>query len=263
MEVARRHARRLAERSPARRARSARVLETGLPGLLSECRPSWPAPSCRHRAAPSRRAGSRIPTSAPSTSSWKAPRPSWCCSVGISVTVRWSLGHPRRYDITATTPGRPADRIATADHRASDGSGRPTHHAAVDDTKAPVDRRGRATSLEGGEPVLVPSRQPSLVSLPLFSTTSWRNPSVDCPCEATVRATEQATVGACGGRTARHSCGVLWRRHTVAVCGDQHLRRPQHHGTWRSLAARLLWEQEVAGSNPAVPTPARAWRQDR
>jgi hypothetical protein len=25
-------------------------------------------------------------------------------------------------------------------------------------------------------------------------------------------------------------------------------------GTWRSLVARLLWEQEVAGSNPAVPT---------
>jgi hypothetical protein len=27
-----------------------------------------------------------------------------------------------------------------------------------------------------------------------------------------------------------------------------------HHGTWRSLAAHLLWEQGVAGSNPAVPT---------
>src|SRR5688500_9954525 len=26
------------------------------------------------------------------------------------------------------------------------------------------------------------------------------------------------------------------------------------YGTWRSLVARLLWEQEVAGSNPAVPT---------
>jgi hypothetical protein len=25
-------------------------------------------------------------------------------------------------------------------------------------------------------------------------------------------------------------------------------------GTWRSLAAHLLWEQGVAGSNPAVPT---------
>ena len=26
------------------------------------------------------------------------------------------------------------------------------------------------------------------------------------------------------------------------------------HGTWRSLVARLLWEQDVAGSNPVVPT---------
>jgi hypothetical protein len=26
------------------------------------------------------------------------------------------------------------------------------------------------------------------------------------------------------------------------------------YGEWRSLAARLLWEQEAAGSNPASPT---------
>lgn len=25
-------------------------------------------------------------------------------------------------------------------------------------------------------------------------------------------------------------------------------------GMWRSLVARLLWEQDVAGSNPAIPT---------
>src|SRR5215208_1630853 len=27
------------------------------------------------------------------------------------------------------------------------------------------------------------------------------------------------------------------------------------HGAWRSLVARLLWEQEVPGSNPGAPTP--------
>ena len=26
------------------------------------------------------------------------------------------------------------------------------------------------------------------------------------------------------------------------------------NGMWRSLAARLLWEQEVRGSNPRIPT---------
>src|SRR3954452_3413653 len=29
------------------------------------------------------------------------------------------------------------------------------------------------------------------------------------------------------------------------------------HGAWRSLVARLLWEQEVAGSNPAAPMTAK------
>lgn len=29
------------------------------------------------------------------------------------------------------------------------------------------------------------------------------------------------------------------------------------HGTWRSMVARLLWVQEVPGSNPGVPTPVR------
>ena len=27
-------------------------------------------------------------------------------------------------------------------------------------------------------------------------------------------------------------------------------------GAWRSLVARLLWEQEVGGSNPSAPTTA-------
>jgi hypothetical protein len=36
-------------------------------------------------------------------------------------------------------------------------------------------------------------------------------------------------------------------------------------GAWRSLVARLLWEQEVAGSNPAAPTdhPAPCMRVRR
>jgi hypothetical protein len=30
------------------------------------------------------------------------------------------------------------------------------------------------------------------------------------------------------------------------------------HGAWRSLVARLLWEQEVGGSNPPAPIAAEA-----
>lgn len=32
--------------------------------------------------------------------------------------------------------------------------------------------------------------------------------------------------------------------------------RPKRGGAWRSLVAHLLWEQGVAGSNPAAPTTA-------
>ena len=30
-------------------------------------------------------------------------------------------------------------------------------------------------------------------------------------------------------------------------------------GAWRSLVARLLWEQEVGGSNPLAPTNKINW----
>ena len=32
------------------------------------------------------------------------------------------------------------------------------------------------------------------------------------------------------------------------------LTSPSEIGAWRSLVARLLWEQEVGGSNPLAPT---------
>lgn len=37
------------------------------------------------------------------------------------------------------------------------------------------------------------------------------------------------------------------------MCAPLRLAR-QFFGMWRSLVARLLWEQDVAGSNPAIPT---------
>src|SRR4051794_8032453 len=41
--------------------------------------------------------------------------------------------------------------------------------------------------------------------------------------------------------------------------GDPRARTPYlfHHGAWRSLVARLLWEQEVPGSNPGAPMTGR------
>jgi hypothetical protein len=50
---------------------------------------------------------------------------------------------------------------------------------------------------------------------------------------------------------------VVLRRYAGRLKANQQANRRSPsvvHGTWRSLAAHLLWEQGVAGSNPAVPT---------
>ena len=41
---------------------------------------------------------------------------------------------------------------------------------------------------------------------------------------------------------------------SLGTSGVFRLELPRFFGTWRSLVARLLWEQDVAGSNPVVPT---------
>ena len=71
------------------------------------------------------------------------------------------------------------------------------------------------------------------------------------------QATHRARLGRIRGSSSR-PCVALGLGPTVSrqprqACGQLRLAR-QSHGMWRSLAARLLWEQEVRGSNPRIPT---------
>ena len=43
-------------------------------------------------------------------------------------------------------------------------------------------------------------------------------------------------------------------RHDLRWATPHGADRPPGDGAWRSLVARLLWEQEVLGSNPGAPT---------
>lgn len=45
--------------------------------------------------------------------------------------------------------------------------------------------------------------------------------------------------------------------------GDPRSNSRPLHGVWRSLVARLVWDQKVAGSNPATPTIVLPDWQDR
>lgn len=57
------------------------------------------------------------------------------------------------------------------------------------------------------------------------------------------------------GSTNTCSCGGIGRRGRLKICSFFVGSTPTRsiNGMWRSLVARLLWEQDVAGSNPAIP----------
>ena len=51
---------------------------------------------------------------------------------------------------------------------------------------------------------------------------------------------------------------VVPLRHCAAVRGAVNLLQHQCGGAWRSSVARLVWDQEVPGSNPGAPIQRKA-----
>ena len=50
------------------------------------------------------------------------------------------------------------------------------------------------------------------------------------------------------------SLGLSFNRGDLGLEEQTCQKHNKKHGMWRSLVAHLLWEQGVAGSNPAIPT---------
>ena len=65
-----------------------------------------------------------------------------------------------------------------------------------------------------------------------------------------------------GGRITSVDARGLWFGQTGRV--TCRFRKPAMIiGAWRSLAARLLWEQKVVGSSPTAPTKPRKALMDK
>jgi hypothetical protein len=64
-------------------------------------------------------------------------------------------------------------------------------------------------------------------------------------------AVTSAQVGSQSGSQRAQSLGHVRRRHAILVAGDSHAGR---HRATSGVRVELIWEQEAAGSNPAIPT---------
>jgi hypothetical protein len=108
--------------------------------------------------------------------------------------------------------------------------------------------RGRMTGVQHRQAGHLARRAPDAVPLAHHPCPEPAAAGGNAPAGSAVTS---AQVGSQSGSQRAQSLGHVRRRHAILVAGDSHAGR---HRATSGVRVELIWEQEVRGSNPRIPT---------